>query len=415
MLRPYRLFAEIPHASGLMASSLLARVHIPAITIVLTFLIADWSGSYAAGGAVGGALTVGQAVAGPVRGRAADRSSAPKLLVLTGIGFGIGLLLITVLVMPGGLLPPTYWWSVLPVALLTGLAYPPVTQIGRAMWSHLAEGPAREAAYAVEATLQELLFVVGPMLFAFIIAVRGPAEAGVLCAVWSAVGTVVFAFVLRRAGVRQPAREQGHSRVRAGSLFAAPGFARMLGFGMVLVAGLVSTDLLIIGWARNLGTPQLAGVLAAVWAIGSLSGGLLLGASVKPPRLWLRAVLVATGLAALVPALPPISDPASPWLVGVILLLGGMAIAPTLASCNARLAEVTPESRRAEAFGWFSSATTAGIALASPLAGSLLDVAGPAAVATFSAALAVVAVFLVAHREVRDSRSGATIEDTVAT
>ncbi|GAA2780353.1 MFS transporter [Saccharopolyspora taberi] len=415
MLRPYRLLAAVPHASALMLSSLLGRLHMPAIAMVMTFLIADWTGSYTAGGVVSAALTVGQSVAGPVRGRAADRSSAPKLLLTTGALYGTGLVLIALLGRKDGPLDPSLWWLLLPIGLLTGLAHPPVTQIGRGMWPRITDGPAREAAYAVEATLQELLFVVAPILAASAVAFWSPVVATLLCAAMSVIGPAIFAAVLWRAGLRNAPERTGGDGQSGGSLFRLPGFVPLLGFGAVVVGALVSVDLLLVGWSRDRGTPELAGVLAAAWAIGSLVGGLLMGAVAGRPRVWVRGLLTAIGILALVPALPPVSDPASPWLVGAILLLGGMAIAPLLAAINGTLAELAPADRRSEAFGWFTTATTAGVTVASPVSGWMLDSSGPAASAAIGGVAALLAVGLVARHSVRGSRAAGRPEETART
>ncbi|MER7014122.1 MFS transporter [Saccharopolyspora sp. NPDC000359] len=412
MLRPYRLLAAVPHAPNLMFFSLLGRLHTPAIGIVLAFLVVDWTGSYAVGGVVGAVITVGQAIAGPSRGRAADRSSPPRLLVLTGLGSGLGMVAIVGVT---SWVDPAQWWLVLPVALATGLSHPPITQIGRAIWPKLADGPAREAAFAVEATLQELLFVVAPMLAALAVAVWGPVVAMFACAAWATSGAVLFAGALRRAGVTEGLGERGAGARESGPLFRAPGFVSLLGFFAFLVGGLVSVDLVLVGWARERGEPELAGVLAMVWAVGSLLGGLVLGGWGGRPRLWLRASLAALGLVALVPVLPPVAEPSSPLLIGAVLLVGGTAVAPTLAASNGRLADIAPPERRNEAFGWMASATTFGAAVAAPLSGMMLDLAGPAAAAAAAAALALVAAGLVASHSARASRVARDAEETAVT
>ncbi|MCI2419384.1 MFS transporter [Saccharopolyspora sp. K220] len=385
-----------------MTFSLLGRLHMPALGMVLAFLAVDWTGSYAIGGVIGATVTGGQAVAGPLRGRAADRSSAPKLLLLTGFGSGLGM---TAMVGLTGWLDPAHWWLILPLAVLTGLSHPPVTQLGRAIWPRLTSGPAREAAFSVEATLQELLFVVAPMLAAFAVAFWGPVAAMLCCASWAVLGPALFAAALWRAGLREaPPPEAGGAR-ESGSLFRMPGFASLLAFFGLLVGGLISVDLVLVGWARERGTPELAGLLAMVWAVGSLVGGLVAGGFNGRPRLLRRAALSALGLLALVPVLPPIADPGSPWLVGAILLVGGSAVAPTLAASNGRLADLAPADRRSEAFGWMASATTLGAALAAPLAGWMLDLSGPAAAATAAAVLAAMSVGFVAHHMVQASRT----------
>ncbi|MFR9731495.1 MFS transporter [Saccharopolyspora sp. MS10] len=413
VLRPYFLLARVPHAFALLSASLLARMHQPAISLVLTFLIADRTGSYAAGGVVGGAITVAQAVAAPLRGRAADRTGPGRVLVITGCGYGLGLALLAFLAGPEGWLPAENWWLLVPVAAATGLSFPPAGQVGRAMWLRIADGPARRAAFAVEATAQELLFVIAPILAAFAVAAQGAFAATLWCAAVGALGPVVFALVLRRAGITAaPAGERSRAARR---LLAVPGFALALGFTCLMIAGVVAVDLLIVGWSRDRGAPELAGYLAAVWAVGSLIGGLLLGAARGRPRLWLRGALVATGLLALVPVLPPVADPGSPWVVGAVLLVGGLGIAPMFAANNAQLGELAPDGRRAEAFGWLGSAGTAGAALAAPLTGALLDVAGPAAAAATGASLAFAAVCLAAHPNLRGSRPAPAAEDTAVT
>ncbi|MEG9519148.1 MFS transporter [Saccharopolyspora indica] len=412
VLQPYRLLAAVPHAPSLMFFSLLGRLHMPALGMVLAFLVVDWTGSYAIGGVIGATITVGQAIAGPLRGRAADRSSPPRLLVVTGIGSGLGMVAIIAVT---SWVDPAHWWLVLPVALATGLSHPPITQIGRAIWPRLADGPAREAAFAVEATLQELLFVVAPMLAAFAVAVWGPAAAMYACAGWATAGSVLFAVVLWRAGLNEGLGERAAGERKSAPLFRIPGFVSLLGFFGLLVGGLISVDLVLVAWARERGEPELAGVLAMVWAVGSLIGGLVLGGSGRRPRLWLRASLTALGLVALVPVLPPIADPGSPLLIGVILMIGGTAVAPTLAASNGRLADIAPPDRRNEAFGWLASATTFGGAVAAPLSGVMLDLAGPAAAAAAAGCLALAAAGLVVSHNLRASRSERAAEQTAVT
>ncbi|RRO12847.1 MFS transporter [Saccharopolyspora rhizosphaerae] len=387
MFRPYRLLAAVPHAPSLMASALLARLYIPAQVMVLTFLVAEWTGSYAAGGVICTAMTVGHAIAGPVRGRAADRSSVAKVLVVSGLVQSTGF---AAMIGTAHWVDPARWWVMLPVALATGLAAPPLGQVARSMWPRLATGEAREAAYAVEATLQELLYVVAPMLATVAVAAWNPSLALACVAVWAVVGPGLFAASLWRAGIRGGLG--GGAQERSVGLLRARGFLSMMCFFTLLVGGLVAVDLVLVGWARSRGQAELAGFMAAAWALGSLAGGLVMGGFPRY-RLWLRSGLAALGLCALAAVLPPVAE-GSPWVVGGVLAVGGAAIAPLLAASNGRLADLAPAGRRGEAFGWTTTASTLGIAIANPLAGSMMDLGGPAAAAATCAGL-VVAAFAV--------------------
>lgn len=377
MLRPYRQLAGVPRLPSLLSWSLAGRLYITGTGLAVSFLIAGWTSSYAVAGVVGGALTLGQGVAGPLRGRAADRSSASRLLLFTAVGYGLGLAALAVL---PHLLGPGNWPVAVVIALVTGLFLPPATQIGRAVWPRITQGEAREALYTVEATLQELMFVIGPVLAASAVAVFGPTAAVLGVAVYVVLGSCGFAASLRRAGLDTPPPpvEQVHG-VRRRSLLAERGLLASMALVLCLVASLVAVDLVMVAWARGLGFPALAGILGAVWATGSTIGGLIIGGLGGRPRLVPRLAVVAVGMAALIPVLPPLLSPASPWLVGAILLVGGTAIAPSFAAANSRLSALAPEDRRGEAFGWQSTAVTAGSTLALPLCGSLLDHFGPAA------------------------------------
>jgi MFS family permease len=389
VLRPYRELAAIPHLPWLLLWSMIGRIHLPGTPLAVSFLIAGWTGSYAVAGVVGGALTLGMGVAGPLRGRAADRSPAGRLLLVTSAGYGLGIVVLGVLpaVTPGGA-----WPFAVVVAFLTGLSMPPVTAMSRASFPRLATGPAQAAVFTVEASMQEVMYIVGPALAATVVAVWNAQVALWLCGALAVLGALGFGGALRRAGLDRPvARETergGRALLRDGSLTLA------LLTALFMVASLVSIDMVIIAWARDLGRPAMAGVLTAVWGIGSVVGGLIAGGLVGQARFTRRMLLLALGVAPLVLVLPPVMDPSSEWLIGLVLAVGGMAIAPAIAAGNQRISGLAPEDRKAEAFGWMGTFTTAGSALALPVAGSLLDHSGPAAAAGASTAAALVGAFL---------------------
>lgn len=391
MLRPYRELAAVPHLLQLLLWSLLGRIHLPGTPLAVSFLIAGWTGSYGPAGVVGGALTLGMGVAGPLRGRAADRSPAGRLLLLTATGYGAG---IAVLGMLPVLLPGSAWPLAVAVGFLTGLSTPPVTQLGRAGFPRLATGPARQAVYTVEASMQEVMYIVGPALAATAVAVASPQAATWLSGALAVLGALGFRHALRRAGLDDPAT--GQERHSGRTLLADRSLVLALGTALCLVAALASIDMVIIAWARDLGEPIMAGVLTALWGIGSTVGGLVVGGLTGQARFTRRMVLLTLGVAALVPVLPPIMEPSSVWLIGAVLVVGGVAIAPAIAAGNARLAGLAPDGRTAEAFGWMSTFTTAGSASALPVTGWLLDHVGPAAAAGAATGAALLGTLLAA-------------------
>ncbi|MBW4716076.1 MFS transporter [Saccharothrix sp. SC076] len=389
MLRPYRELATIPGLPGLLLWSLIGRLHFPGTPLATSFLIAGWTGSYAAAGVVGGAFSLGLGVASPLRGRAADRSPAGRLLLVTAAGYAVAIAVAGLL---PAVLPPAWWPLSAVVAVLAGMSMPPVTQVGRASFPRLATGPARQAVFTVEASMQELIYVVGPALTAMAVALLDARIALWLCGAVAVLGALGFRAAVRRAGVDDPVgRADGH---RGRALVAHPPMLLALLVSSCIVASLVAIDMLVVAWARDLGTPAVAAVLTVAWGVGSTVGGLVAGGWTGEVRFTRRMAVLALGVVALVPVLPPVLPSSPVWLVAAVLAVGGTAIAPAIAANNARVSDLAPDGRKAEAFGWMAAFTTAGSALVLPLTGWLLDGVGPAAAAGASAALALLGVLL---------------------
>jgi MFS family permease len=382
VLTPYRQLAAVPHLARVIGWSLFGRLHMTTIGISLTFLVADWTGSYGRAGLVVGAAVLGWGVGGPLRGRGADRGNAVRQLVVTSTLYAAGIAVLAVL--------PASAWTVAPlIAFVTGTMVPATGPVGRAVYSRMADGPTLRAAYTVEATLQEVLFVLGPAAAAFVVAFAGPRFAMGMVSVLALVGGIGFALMLRRTGLGGGPRPRPEGAA-GGRLLAIPGLAPAIGASMLFVAAYTTVDLAIVAWTRERGTPALAGVLVAVWAGGSLAGGLVSGGlpGLRAPRLWLRTLAVAAGMVALTATLPPLNGLDSALLVGAVLFAGGTATSPTAATSNAIVGGLAPDHRRAEAFGWTATSRTIGGAVAAPAAGFLMDSTGPAAATAAAVALA---------------------------
>jgi predicted MFS family arabinose efflux permease len=388
VLRALRQIATVPHLRSLLIWSLLGRMHQAGTPLALSFLIAGWTGSYALAGVVGGALTLGLGVAGPLRGRAADRTPASRLLVITAGCGGTGIATLSLL----PTLLPRGTWPVVVAAFLTGLAMPPVTQISRATYPRMTEGEARKAVFTVEASLQELLYLVGPALAAMTVALVDARAATWLCGALAVLGALGFLFALRRSGMDQPLprsqTETGHGRQTA--LLANRALLLCLAVATCIVISLAAIDMVVVAWARNTGRPALAGVLTAVWGVGSVTGGLVASGLFASAGFAARMAFMTAGVAALVTALPPVMNPASPWLIGAVLVLGGLAIVPVIATGNVLIGELAPEGRTVEAFGWMTAGDDGGRRAGAPSRGLVARPRRPRAAAAGAAALVAV-------------------------
>jgi MFS family permease len=164
---------------------------------------------------------------------------------------------------------------------------------------------------------------------------------------------------------------------------------RILASGSALMLGFGALETAIPAFATASGRPGLSGVLLAVWSLGSACGGLWFGARVlrvSLPRQYRWGLLAVTlGLA-------PLAVVASPWVLGVLLFLGGTAIAPTLTVQSNLVGAIAPPHATTEAFTWLSTIAFGASAVGAALSGALVDssfgLAGGFGLAALGAAVA---------------------------
>ena len=73
-----------------------------------------------------------------------------------------------------------------------GSPIPPTSSVLRSLWTDLLEPRLHQAAYALDSTMIEVIFISGPLLTAVIAAVTSPAGALIVSAVAVVAGTTIF-------------------------------------------------------------------------------------------------------------------------------------------------------------------------------------------------------------------------------
>ena len=379
-LAGYRELWRTRGVMALLASSLLARLPVLATLVPVAFLAKDASGSFRWAGVVAGAYSIGMAVAGPVWSRTADRRGSRGVLLFTGIAWSV--VLFGLALLPSGLyrLMPAF-------TLLAGALVPPVMQTLRAAWPRVVEGPALRTAYAVDATAQELLFMVGPMLGATAVSVASPRLGVMLAATMSAL--FIWWYALRQPSP-PPQDQHGERRLTARQLlWHRHRLPLILSFGLWVMA-FSGVSLGIVAFADEHGERLIAGIMEAVWAFGSLVGGAVAGAlpGRRTSYLWRRAALVTLGMLLCVFATW------SPVSLGIALGVSGLTLAPAIGALYERLGGLTPDSVRTEVFGWMGSAAMGGAAIGSAVSGAVVESFGVRYVWLLAAVLAALSTVL---------------------
>jgi MFS family permease len=113
-----------------------------------------------------------------------------------------------------------------------------------------------------------------------------------------------------------------------------------------------------------------SGWLFALWAVGSLAGGLWYGA-----RSWHapahRRFLIVSGVLAL--GLAPLPLAGSMPVFAVLVALAGLGLAPSTAAAYKLIGELAPPGSLTEAYAWQIVAAVVGSAVGAWLAGAVVD------------------------------------------
>lgn len=374
-MKRYADILRSPYVAVLVASSLFSRLPIGINALAIVLYLREQTGSFAVAGGVSGALALGSAIGAPVQGRLVDRIGARRVLLPIAVVHAISLGGIVVL---AELDAPTV--LLLLAGFVAGFAVPPTSSVLRSMWTDLVEPRLYQAAYALDSTMIELIFISGPLLTAVIAAITSPAGALIVSAIAVVTGTAIFTALPPTRHVDNGEEREHHGLLGA---LSSPGVRTLVITSLPAGIGIGMLEVGIPAFSRAEGVAAAAGVLLAVWSFGSLIGGLAYGTLQR--RSLHRTHLVLT--AALPFTLLPLAASPGLWATALLVLPAGCCIAPLLATRNELVGGVAPPGMRTEAYTWPITAFVGGIAAGAALAGALVE--GPGWRTTFVVAAAI--------------------------
>ncbi len=321
------------------------------------------TGHYADGAYLAMAYGIGAAAGAPFRGQAMDRQRMPQGLVRA-------LLLQAVLVGALGVAVALRW----PMPLLLGLtalaAVGPAGAPGafRAFLSRVVPAERLEAAFALDAVLVEIVWIVGPAL-ASGIAASAPA---VLTLGLISLIALVGAGLSRALPQSEPPADAGP--VRFPSAWREPGVAGTLVLGSVVGTSWGAVEASMPARLVELGAlGELWGPLVMLLSTTSIVGGLAYAQLARPARSThvvrgrVRLFLALWGVLLL-----PLVWTRSVWGIAAWISVAGLVLAPLTAVVTFLLQRTLPERKQVEGFSLYYAAFALGMGVGSGLAGALL-------------------------------------------
>ncbi|WP_246877404.1 MFS transporter [Microbacterium maritypicum] len=337
----------------MIAAQLTARFPNGMMSLAILLHVEQQTGSYGSAGLVLAATSVGQAIAGPITSRWMGVWGMRRVITLT-----LSVCVVAVLCL--ALLPlevPGY----MALGMLAGLSNPPVQAAVRTIYPKLVNSSNLTPLFSLDASLQEIIWVLAPVVITLVSTQIGTAEGLLLVAIILVGGGAWFILSPEVGRVRIP-----RSRNALGKVVLKPPVLLATVIGFLLIGACAAVEVGVVATFEH--GSLAAGLVLAVFSAGSLAGGLAFGhIPIGPWAMARRLLIVTIGLGLTMVMLNVF------WLGGT-LILAGIGIAPALAVLFAITSASVKFSETAEAFGWAGTGQLIGAAAGSAVAGFLVDV-----------------------------------------
>ena len=274
MLSRYRAAFSVPGAVEFSTAGFLARITLAIYPIAIVLIISGRTHSYGYAGVVSGSFVVGGALGNPVAAVLVDRLGQHRVLPW----FLLAHLASTGLF--GGLVTGhAPLWTLLPPAVLMGITMLNVGALVRARWSYVWPGDSHERStgYSVESTLDEVIFVIGPLIATVLAVHTHPLVTLGLALLMISTGTVWLA-ALRSTEPPVHLRPVGERHDFAWRYRGMPMIISAMAF-MGAVFG--SAEVTMVAFCGQHGDRASAG-----WVVASFAGGSMVSALFYGGRHW---------------------------------------------------------------------------------------------------------------------------------
>ena len=364
MLAAYRRVFATPGARSFCAAAFVMRLPLAIYPIGLVLIISARDGRYGFAGILSACYIAGNGVGHPILARLVDRYGQRRVIGPACLAHLAAVVTLAVLVRvraPDAAL-------VLP-AFAAGLSYLDVGSLVRARWSHVLAGRAElTTAYSVESTLDELIFVIGPLVATVIATQLTP-----VLVLYLALACVVA------GGARLAALRSTEPPAHAAETAQRPVVLRLRGMALLCVAGLfmgavfAAAEVSMVAFCGQHHHRGVSGIVLAAMAGGSAVAGFVYGARPRTAPLLLRFRNQSVIFAVLPAVLFAAPDTAA--LVPCAFVVG-LGIAPLLITSFGLIERIAPPGSLTEALAWFSTGLNAGYGAGAAVVGGIADAAG---------------------------------------
>jgi len=353
---------RLPGAIRAFLPSLLGRLALAMGGLAIVLAVQRDTCSFAVAGTASGAFGLANVLSAPWRARAIDRWGQRRALTPLGLAQAAVFFGFAFAVYSNG----TSAVCFVALSSAAGLLAPPLGASMRTIWTALTDaGSQRTRALSLDATADEVVFIVGPVVAAFLSITFSPGTA--LLA--SAIATLTGTLGLTTSHLSGKPRGARLVKERSDRPLRRPGFLRALvvlvGVGVVLGTIEIAAPAIAAASHHN----AASGWLLAALSAGSAIGGLVYGQVSWPGSLGRRMLMLAAAMGALTCAVGFVANVAV-FAVGVGMI--GLFLAPSIITGYLAAERLVPHHALTEASVWTNTALNLGAAVANATAGVVI-------------------------------------------
>ncbi|MHA6763296.1 MFS transporter [Streptacidiphilus sp. PAMC 29251] len=366
MLSTYRRIFDAPGSLAFSASGFVSRMPLSMTGIGIVTMLSTLRGDYGLAGAVSATLALAAAGLGPQISRLVDRFGQTRVILPST---GLSVAAMGVLLLCARFDAPA--WTLFVTAAVAGGTMPSMGSMVRARWALLYRGsPLLHTAYSFESVVDEIVFIIGPILSVGLCTSVFPEAGPLVAAVLLTAGVLMFATQRRTEPPLHPATPQkSTSAVRTPGLWVL--VLTFVGVGTIFG----SVDVVTVAFADHLHHKALSSVVLSVYALGSCVAGLVFG-TLKLRGPLSRRFLV--GILTMAVSMLPLLFVKNLVALALALFVAGLSISPTMVTTMGLVERIVPASKLTEGMTWTTTGLAVGVALGSSAAGWVVDGAGAA-------------------------------------
>jgi len=386
MLRPYREVLARPGALAFSSAGVLARLPMSMVGIAIVLAVPEVYGSYGLAGQITAVYVIVHSIAAPLLAHLVDRHGQARVMMPALRVAGLGIIGIVVAIATAA--HPAWVFA---GAVVAGASIGSVGALVRARWSYVLRDPAEiHTAYSLESALDELVFVVGPVV-ATVLATSVAPTAGL----WlPAAAVLVGGWLLLSQKATEPPIVRREPGTQGGSILRSGGMVVLTLVFAAVGSIFGATDVATVAFAEEQGSKGAAGAVLAVFALGSMLSGLGYGLRHWRSALWKRFAIGVVALAAGVSLFFVVS---SLPMLAAVMFVTGFTIAPTIVNGNGLVTSLVRKDQLTTGLAWVGTALGVGVSIGSAAAGQVIDRQGAHGgflVVAAAAAFAVLATFI---------------------